>query len=166
MGVDLLQQSLAQLVPLQEMAEVQDGGLVRQGFRQVQAHEAPDRFGLIEQVLHAGVAEIVEQLHAVNPQHHRQRVGTPALASLGINRTDTLLQFLPRNQAIHPLQEQLAAGLAFFALVFQVSKSRLVHQFSLRKPPAVPAILCHNLPDLFRDSLDLTVGGDSVGAQR
>ena len=46
MGVDLLQQSLAQLVPLQEMAEVQDGGLVRQGFRQVQAHETPDRFGL------------------------------------------------------------------------------------------------------------------------
>ena len=42
MGVDLLQQSFAQFVPLQEMAEVEDGGLVRQGFRQVQAHEAPD----------------------------------------------------------------------------------------------------------------------------
>ena len=66
MGVDLLQQSLAQLVPLQEMAEVQDGGLVRQGFRQVQAHETPDRFGLVEQILHAGVAEVVAELHAVN----------------------------------------------------------------------------------------------------
>ncbi len=28
--------------PLQEMAEVEDGGLVRQGFGQVQAHETPD----------------------------------------------------------------------------------------------------------------------------
>ena len=37
-----LQQSFAQFVPLQQMAEVEDGGLVRQSFRQVQAHEAPD----------------------------------------------------------------------------------------------------------------------------
>ena len=34
--------------------------------------------------LHARVAEIVEELHAVNPQHHRQRVGPSALASLGV----------------------------------------------------------------------------------
>ena len=58
MGVDLLQQSLAQLVPLQEVAEVEDGGLVRQRlrqvfrqvFRQIQTHKTPDRFGLVEQV--------------------------------------------------------------------------------------------------------------------
>ena len=54
MGVDLLQQSLAQLAPLQEVAEVEDGGLVRQVFRQVfrqiQTHKTPDRFGLVEQV--------------------------------------------------------------------------------------------------------------------
>ena len=50
MGVDLLQQSLAQLAPLQEVAEVEDGGLVRQVFSQIQAHKTPDRFGLVEQV--------------------------------------------------------------------------------------------------------------------
>ena len=120
--------------------------------------ETPDRFGLVEQILHAGVAQVVEQLHAVNPQHHRQRVGPAALARLGIYRPDALLQPLPRNQAVHALQEQLAAGPALLALVFQVRESRLVHQFSLRPVPAVPAILCHNHTDLFRASLALLIG--------
>ena len=46
-GVDLIEQPFAQFVALQEVAEVQDGGLVRQSLRQTQTREPPDRFGLV-----------------------------------------------------------------------------------------------------------------------
>ena len=85
MGVDFFQKSLPQAVLIQEMAEVEDGGLVGQRFRQIQTHEPPHRLGLVEQVLHTRVAEIVEELHTMNPQHHRQRIGAAALAGLGVN---------------------------------------------------------------------------------
>ena len=46
-GVDLIEQPFAQFVALREVAEVQDGGLVRQSLRQTQTREPPDRFGLV-----------------------------------------------------------------------------------------------------------------------
>ena len=51
-------------------------------------------------------------------------------SGLGVEGTDTVLQQLPRNQAVHPLQEQFPAGLAFLTLVFQVGKGGLVHTIS------------------------------------
>ncbi len=99
MGVDLLKQSLPQFVPLKKVTEVQNRGLVGQGVRQPQPSEPPDRFGLVEQILHAWIAEVVEQLHAVNPQHHRQWVRPTALSGLGVDRPDALLQPFPGNQA-------------------------------------------------------------------
>ena len=77
--------------------------------------------------LHARVAEIVEELHTVNSQHHGQRIGLAALASLGVHGPDSLLQTLPGDQAVHPFQEQLPPGLALLALEFQFGKCRLVH---------------------------------------
>ena len=90
-------------------------------------HEPPHRVRLVEQVFHAGVAEVVEELDAVGSEHDRQRVGVAAPASLGIEGTDPLLQALPGNQSLHTLQENFPAGLALLALVFQIGKSRLVH---------------------------------------
>ena len=124
-GVDFLQQALSQVVPLQQVAEVEDGGLVGQGTRELQPHEPPYRVGLVEQVLHAGVAEVVEELDAVDSQHDGQRVGPLAVSSFGIVGADAVLQDLPGNQPVHSLQEQFAAGLALLALVFQIGKSRL-----------------------------------------
>ena len=59
-------------------------------------------------------AQIVEELDAVGPEHDRQQVEMTALASLGINRTDAVLEALPGNQGDHAFQEQFAAGLPFF----------------------------------------------------
>ena len=82
-------------------------------------------------VLHAGVAQVVEELDAVDPEHGRQRVGMASPAVLGVDGTYSVLHALPRNQGIHTLQEQFTAGLAFLALVFQISKGGLVHTTSL-----------------------------------
>ena len=75
-------------------------------------------------VLHAGVAEIVEELHTVNSQHHGQRIGLAGLASLGVHGPDSLLQTLPGDQAVHPFQEQFPPGLALLAPEFQFGKCR------------------------------------------
>ena len=102
--IDLLEQTLAQAVLLQQMPEVQDGGLVGQRLRQPQPHETPHRLHLVEKVLHPRVAQVVEQLHAVNTQHHRQRVRAPTAPRLRIERLDPSLQPLPGNQLVHLLE--------------------------------------------------------------
>ncbi len=56
-----------------------------------------------------------------------QRVGPAAPTGLGVEGTDAHLQTLPRNQSVHPFQEQLPVGLALLALEFQFGKCRLVH---------------------------------------
>ena len=60
MTVDLLEQTLSQLVLFQQMAEVQNRRLVRERARQPQPYEPPHRLDLIEHVFHT--PEVVEQL--------------------------------------------------------------------------------------------------------
>ena len=138
------------------MTEVEYGGLVRQRLRQAQAHEPPDRIGLVEQILHTRVAEIVEELDTVNPQHNCQRVGSASLACLGVVGADSLLQRPPGDETFHPLQEQLPAGPALLALILQISKSGLVH---LHYPRAAGIGLVQlyyaTCQSLFRESLGL-----------
>ena len=78
------------------------------------------------------------------------------LGRLGIERTDVLFHLFPRDQSIHALQEYLPAGLALLALVFQVRKCWLVHRILHPKHLFVTygMVLCHNPPDLFRESLE------------
>ena len=77
--------------------------------------------------LHAGVTEIVEELHTVNSQHHGQRIGPAALAGLGVHGPDSLLRTLPGDQNLHPFLEQLPVGLALLAVKFQFGNCRLVY---------------------------------------
>ena len=67
-----------------------------------------------------------------------------------------LFHLFPRDQSIHALQEYLPAGLALLALVFQVRKCWLVHRILHPKHLFVTygMVLCHNPPDLFRESLE------------
>ena len=55
--------------------------------------------------MHTGVAEVVEALHAMNPQHNCLRVGSAAPSELGIEGPDGRLQTLPGNPLVHPLEE-------------------------------------------------------------
>ena len=83
MGVDCLEQLRSQVVALQQVAEVEDGALVGNGLGQGEAAEAAYRLGLVEEVLHGRVAEVVAELDAVAAQHHRQGVGPPSRPALG-----------------------------------------------------------------------------------
>ena len=103
--VDRTKQFPAQVMPLQQMPEVQDRRLVRQRTRQPQPDEPAHRLHFVQQVLHAGIAQVVEQLHAVHPQHHPQRIRPPAAACLRIERRNLRLQAAPRDQTVHLLQE-------------------------------------------------------------
>ena len=67
MRVALLEQPLPRTVPLQQVAEVQNRRLVGQRTRKAQPRKPPHRLHLLEQILHPGVTQVVEQLHAVNP---------------------------------------------------------------------------------------------------
>ena len=104
------------------MAEVQDRRLVRERARQPQPYEPSHRLDLVEHVLHTRITKVVEHLHAVNPQHHRQLIGSPAPACPGIERADAFYELFPRDQTVHALKEYLPPGLALLALVFQVGK--------------------------------------------
>ena len=129
--VDLLEQTTPQPVPLQQVPKVQNRRLVRQRTRQTQPREPPHRLNLVQHVLHPRVAQVVEQLHAVNPQQRRQRVRLPPPARLRIQRPNPRLQTLPRNQRLHPLQKQLPPRPPLLPLVLHIRERHLLH----RPPP-------------------------------
>jgi len=124
--VHLFKQRLAKTVLLQEMPEVKNSGLVRQAI-QLQASEVPHGFDLVQSVFHGRIAQVIEQLHAVNSQHGRQRIRRPSVLALGVITGYLLLQLLPGNQLVHPFQKDLAAGLALLVLVLGFGKGHLIH---------------------------------------
>jgi len=108
------------------MPEVKNGGLVRQSV-QLQAGNVPHGFDLVQCVFHSRIAEVIEQLHAVNAQHGRQRIGKPFVLVLGGLTGYLPLQLLPRDQLIHPLQEDLATSVALLALLLGFGEGDLIH---------------------------------------
>ena len=136
--VDLREQRLAETVALQQVPEVQDRRLVRQRTRQPQTGETPHRLHFVQQILHPRVAQVVEQLHAVNAQHRRQPIRPPPASSLRIERLDALRQTLPRNQLVHPRQKLLAPRTPLLRVVFQLRKRRLIHPHPLAAPTIRP----------------------------
>jgi len=122
----LFEQHLAKAMALQEVTELENGGFVRQAI-QLQASEVPHGFNLVQSVFHGGIAEVVEQLHAVDSQHGRQRIRWTASLALGVISGYLLLQLLPRNQLVHPFQKDLAAGLTLLGLVLGFGEGDLIH---------------------------------------
>ena len=127
MLVHFLEQDLGKAVALQEMPEVENRGFVWQPVRKSQAGEAPHGFDLVQGIFHGRIAQVIEQLHAVDPEHGRQRIGRPAVLALGVIAGYLLLQLLPGNQLVHPFQKDLAAGLALLVLVLSFGEGHLIH---------------------------------------
>ena len=97
MALDLLEQTLSQIVPLQQVAKVEYRALVGNVLQQPQPGKAPHRLRVVQQVLHGRITQVVAQLHDMHPQHHRQRVGTPASFPTEVMGPTPLLQALPRH---------------------------------------------------------------------
>ncbi len=102
---------------------MEDGGLAGQRAGELQAHEPPHRIGLVEQILHARITQIVGDLDAVDSQHNWKGIGMAAPTGLGIEGMDAAFQLLPGNQAFHPLQEQLPSSLALLPPYSKSEKS-------------------------------------------
>lgn len=124
--VHFFEQHFAKAVALQEMAELENRGFVWQTV-QLQPGELAHGFDLVQSIFHGGITEVIEQLHAVNAQHGRQRIGRPAVLALGVVTGYLLLQLLPGNQFLHSFQKDLAAGLALLALVLGFGEGDLIH---------------------------------------
>ena len=92
-------------------------------FPRTAAPTPPHRLRFVQQVLHSRVAQLIEYLHTVDSQHHRQVTGPASSTSLGVVGTDAPLQSLPGNQPFHPFQKLLPAGLALLVLQLQVGWS-------------------------------------------
>ena len=89
--------------------------------------EAAHGLDLIKLVFHRRIGKVVEKLHAVDAQHHLQRIGAAPVLALGIVAGHLFLQLFPGDQLVHALQELLAAGLTLFVLVFGFGKADLAH---------------------------------------
>ena len=124
--VHLFEQHLAETMLLQKMTELKDRCFVWQTI-ELQASELAHGFDLVQCIFHGRIAEVIEQLHAVNAQHGRQRIGRPSVLALGVITGYLLFQLLPRNQLVHPFQKDLAAGFALFGLVLGFGEGDLIH---------------------------------------
>lgn len=95
MLVHRVEYRLSQPVSFQEMAEIENCGFVGKTIGQTQARKSAHGLDFVQRVLHGGIAQIVEQLKAVNPQHGRQRIGWPACFAFVVVSTDPLLDSIP-----------------------------------------------------------------------
>ncbi len=111
MLVDGGKQSVGQLVLFQQMAEVQQGGFVRDGV-QGEAGELAHGGDLVQAFFHGGIGQAVPVLQAVDAQHGGQRVGAATVARLGIHWIDDGFELRPRHDLIHLCQKDFAGGCA------------------------------------------------------
>ena len=108
-AVDLL----ADIVLLQERAETEDRGFIRDPFADlIHARKPPHRRHLDQRFFHRRVAEVIPLLHQVNPQHGLQQAGRAAafgssLEVVGFNQID---QRLPGHNGLHLNQKPLPLG--------------------------------------------------------
>ena len=97
--IDQTEQAIPQVVPLNEAAELADGGFVRRGFpAEVDAHEPSHCQRIVHSLLGGRVREIEPVLEKVDTKQPLDSDGPPARAlRFRIERLDGLSQFLPGN---------------------------------------------------------------------
>ena len=121
MFAHLFKQHFGKTVALEEMAELDRCGFAGQEV-QLQVSKVPHGFDVVQGIFHGWVAEVIEQLHAVN-----QWVRRMARLALRIITGHILLQPLLRNKFVHPFQKNLAASLALLGLVLGLVETHLIH---------------------------------------
>src|SRR5690606_12702008 len=97
------------------------------------SREATHGFYLIQRIFHGWVAEVIDELHDMNAQHHIQRVGFASYGALGVMTTELLFEFIPGNQGIHFFEKSFTTGFALLNRIFGFSKGQLSHGDSLEK---------------------------------
>ena len=126
MGIHRLKDLLAKIVLLQEMAEAEDRGLIRDPLTdQVDACETTHRRHLDQGILHRWMTEVVPLLHQVNSQHGLQRVGRTATlaAGLGIVGLDQIDERIAGHNRLHLSQKLLSLGVLSRGALLLITES-------------------------------------------
>ena len=110
-GVDGGEEALAQIVGLQQAAELQERRGVRHALGiQVDASEAAQRLAVVEGVFEGFIGQAIPLLEEIDPQHPLQPDRRAAALALRIVRRDDGQQPGPRENCLHPREELLAPG--------------------------------------------------------
>jgi hypothetical protein len=127
MRLDSFEDALGQLVRLEQVTELDQGGGIRGGLTsQVDTHEAADRLAVVEGIFDPLVGQAEALLGDVHAQHALQADGrAPRAFALGVERSDLADQRRPRGHRFDLGQEAVAPGALFLGGVFQVGKARL-----------------------------------------
>jgi hypothetical protein len=133
---DFGEQRLAQLVPLQPMAEIQDCRLLRDPrHRQIDTGKAAQGLAVVKCILHRPVGQPIPLLQEVYPQHPLQTDRRPATLALRVQRSKTVHQPCPRHDLLHLGQKLVAPRLLLLAGVFRLRKAPLKLHSPVLQPP-------------------------------
>jgi hypothetical protein len=125
--VDGIEDDLTEPMSLEEVAEVEDRGFVRNPLRKPKPRKDTHRFDLVQRVFHRGIAEVVEQLQAVHTQHRGQWIRWTTRLTPRVVLAQRLLQLRPWNQLVHAFQEHLTARFALLVGKLGFRKGHLGH---------------------------------------
>lgn len=132
MLVDLAQNRKSQVVTLEQVAELADRRLVRDGgFAKVDPGKGAHRNHIVERFFDRGIAEVEPLLEEVDPQHPLERNRRPAELSAGIVRLDQRAQPFPGDDGVHLGEERRTFGRARKPLEPRARKRHLlfvIHQ--------------------------------------
>ena len=123
-----LEQPTAEIVALQQMAEVADGRLV--GHRltaEIDADEAAHRMEVVERLLRTGIGQVESLLQEVDAQHPLQPHRPTPVASLGVERRYQMAELCPRHDRLHLGQERVPTRRLGVAIKSGRRQRRLSH---------------------------------------
>ena len=126
---DLFEHPLAQIVFLQQVAKLADGGFV--GHRlapQINAREPAHRHRVVQRLFHRRIRQIEPVLQAVDSNHPLKLDGRAPVARLRIHREHQGAELVPRNNAIHLRQKLRSPCRLRVAFESRSSQCHLFHR--------------------------------------
>ncbi len=125
--VDRLEDPIGERMLLEQIAKVEDRGLVRdRAPSKREIGEATHRGDFVERIFHREVRQCVPLLHEVDAQHRTKRVRMAAFARTGIVRLEHRLKRRPVDHLFHLVEEDLAARFLALGVVFRIGETQLV----------------------------------------
>ncbi|AAW75732.1 unknown protein [Xanthomonas oryzae pv. oryzae KACC 10331] len=148
--VDPVEQLARQIMPLQQMPEVENRRFIRHLVQPADLREAAHRHRVVQRFFRRGIAQRIPLLQKVDAQHRLQPIRlSPRLPRLWIVRLDQRQQALPWHDLIHLGQEHLTPRPLALAVVLRVSEGQL----HCRRPVA-SVRLSQDQGEVFRVSLN------------
>ena len=126
--LDRLENPLADSVLLEEMAKIQDRGLIRNPLRDhIYPRKAPETGSINQHLLHQRIRDREPLLQQVNPQHHLQRERRPT--SLGrrlvVNWMDHYMKDILGDSHFHLVEEDLPPSLLLGVNLLVIAEPQL-----------------------------------------